>query len=261
MVEQASRASVRERRVVVATGVVLVVVAALAWVSLAAAPLGGSVMAPSPSALFLVTWVLMTVAMMIPATLPVLLLHRLQSARAGAGPLPTLAFLGGYLLPWAGGGVAALALVSVAGGVAGALMVPPAVVGALALLVAGLYQLTPVKSLCLTACRSPLTVLFDVRARDRLVRHAAVGARHGAWCLACCWSLMAVLVVASLMSVAWMAALTAVFLLEKAHPRGPAVARAAGVLIILLGGAGLVHPELLTWLSGGMLPATAGGGM
>ena len=87
------------------------------------------------------------------------------------------------------------------------------------------------------------------------------GLRHGAWCLACCWPLMAVLLLVSFMNLAWMAAVTVLFMLEKNHLRGPVIARAAGVLLVLLGIAGLVHPELLRWLSGGMPPTVMGGGI
>lgn len=217
-----------EQRLSITTGALLLLLAAIAWLVL-----------PLSMPIFFASWFVMTVAMMVPATLPVLLLHRANAARQGRGPLPTLAFLGGYLLTWAAAGLAAWAVVSGLG----RLGLPTGAV----LVVAGLYQLSPVKQACLKACRNPLTVLFELGRSD-----FAGGLRHGAWCVACCWSLMAVLLLVASMSLAWMAVLTVVFLLEKAHPRGPAVARAVGVLLVLLGLAGLIRPELLTRLAGGM---------
>lgn len=246
-----------EGRLTTATAALLLVIALVAWIGLAG-PLSSATPGMSGGLLFLTGWVVMTVAMMIPASLPVLLLHRLQAARRGAGPGPTLAFLAGYLGVWSASGVAALALETAAGRLL-ATMAPLAAAAVLA--AAGVYQLTPLKAACLRACRHPLTALFELQADAGLPGDLAGGIRHGAWCLACCWSLMAVMLLVGAMNVAWMAVLTVVFLLEKNHARGPAVARAAGLTLILLGLAGLVHPELLTWLSGGMPPTATGGAM
>ena len=80
-------------------------------------------------------------------------------------------------------------------------------------------------------------------------------------CLVGCWSLEGVLRLFSFMNLTWMAIVTILFLREKNHPRGPAVSRVAGLSLVLLGLAGLVHPEFLAWLSGGMPPTAMGGGM
>ena len=99
-----------ERRLAATTGTLLLILAGLAWIELAR-PIGGSMsMGTTAAPLFLATWTVMTVAMMVPATLPVLLLHRLQASRLGAGPLPTFVFLAGYLLVWSAAGLAALAI-------------------------------------------------------------------------------------------------------------------------------------------------------
>ena len=250
-----------ERRLAATTGTLLLVLAAAAWIELAG-PIGSSMSIGAGAApLFLATWVVMTVAMMVPATLPVLLLHRLHASRLGAGPLPTFAFLGGYLLVWFGAGFVALLIqLSVARLAAEMETVFPAVAGVV-LVLAGLYQLTPLKAACLKACRNPLTVLFDSGPDTGLPQQLLGGIRHGVWCLACCWSLMVVLLLVSFMNLTWMAVVTVLFLLEKNHPQGPALARVAGVLLVLLGLAGLVQPELLTGLSGGMPPTAMGSGM
>ncbi|HEY8641642.1 MAG TPA: DUF2182 domain-containing protein [Candidatus Dormibacteraeota bacterium] len=253
-----------ERRLAVTTGGLLLLLAGVAWIELAvppAVPGGPGLSPPTRGLLFLATWVVMTVAMMVPATLPVLLLHRLHAARLRAGPLPTLVFLGGYLLVWSAAGIAALAAQASTTGLTAATGTSLGSAAWLVLLLAGLYQLTPLKAACLRACRNPLTVLFESPPGSGLRRELLRGLRHGAWCLACCWPLMAVLLLVSFMNLAWMAIVTVLFMLEKNHLRGPVVARAAGVLLVLLGIAGLVHPELLTWLSGGMPPTVMGGGI
>ncbi|GAC1657127.1 MAG: DUF2182 domain-containing protein [Candidatus Dormibacteraceae bacterium] len=252
-----------ERRVSITTGGLLLLLAGVAWIELALTPMGArgpALSPPSAAYLFLATWVVMTVAMMVPATLPVLLLHRTLAAKLGAGPLPTLIFLGGYLLVWSAAGIAALAAQASTAHLTMATGTSLASVAWVVLVVAGLYQLTPLKAACLRACRNPLTVLFESPPgggpRQELIR----GLRHGAWCLACCWTLMAVLLLVSFMNLIWMAIVTVLFLLEKNHLRGPVFARAAGVLLVLLGIAGLIHPEFLTWISGGMPPTVMGGG-
>ena len=249
-----------ERRLAATTGTLLLVLAAAAWIELAG-PIGSSMSIGAGAApLFLATWVVMTVAMMVPATLPVLLLHRLHASRLGAGPLPTFAFLGGYLLVWFGAGFVALLIQLSVARLTAEEPVFPAVAGVV-LVLAGLYQLTPLKAACLKACRNPLTVLFDSGPDTGLPQQLLGGIRHGVWCLACCWSLMVVLLLVSFMNLTWMAVVTVLFLLEKNHPQGPALARVAGVLLVLLGLAGLVQPELLTGLSGGMPPTAMGSGM
>jgi predicted metal-binding membrane protein len=256
--------SAAERRTSATAGVLLLLLAGCAWLVLAgplAQGMAGMGMGTRAPALFLVIWSVMTVAMMVPATVPVLLLHRLHGERTGAGSLPTIAFLGGYLLVWSAAGLAALALVLVEDFAAGAAHVPTTAMSAAALVVAGAYQLTPIKAACLRACRSPLAVLAEHVPGRRLTHELAGGTRHGSWCLACCWSLMAVLLLLGAMNLVWMAVVTVLFLLEKAHPQGAAIARVAGVLLILLGVAGLAHPELLTTVSGGMPPTAMGGGM
>ncbi len=252
-----------ERRLSVTTGGLLLLLAGLAWIELAVpqARAGGPALSPPSGALlFLATWVVMTVAMMVPATLPLLLLHRTLAAKLGYGPVPTLIFLGGYLLVWSAAGIAALATQASATTLTTVTGTSLASVAWLVLVLAGLYQLTPLKAACLRACRNPLSVLFESPPGGGPRRELLRGLRHGAWCLACCWPLMAVLLLVSFMNLTWLAIVTVLFLLEKNHLRGAALARAAGVLLVLLGIAGLIHPELLTWLSGGMPPTVMGGG-
>jgi predicted metal-binding membrane protein len=102
------------------------------------------------------------------------------------------------------------------------------------LIVAGAYQLSPYKGACLTHCRSPLGFLMT-EWRDGTVGALRMGLRHGAYCLGCCWALMCVLFAVGVMNLAWVAVLTVIVLLEKIGPAGMAVARTAGIALILFG--------------------------
>ena len=104
------------------------------------------------------------------------------------------------------------------------------------LLLAGAYQLTPLKSRCLTGCRSPLGFLMS-HWRDGPGGAFLMGSRHGLFCLGCCWALMAVLFVVGVMNLAWVAVLTLFILAEKAGPAGARVSRIGGAVLIALGAA------------------------
>jgi predicted metal-binding membrane protein len=149
--------------------------------------------------------------------------------------LPLL-FAGGYLVAW--GAVGALAFgVAVGGGhVAGGVLdwhrAGRWVAGA-TLIVAAVYELTPLKDVCLGKCRSPLGFLLG-SWRDGSSGAFSMGARHGAWCIGCCWALMASLFALGVMSVAWMAVVAALIAVEKLVPwRRVATYGTAGVLLVL----------------------------
>lgn len=194
---------------------------------------------------FLGTWTLMMAAMMVPSAMPMFLLHRLTAAD-GAGRVRTelrsVLFVVGYLLVWASFGIA----VWLAGRLV-ELLVPPegrAPAIAAVLLVAGLYQLTPLKAACLRACRTPMDFLLTHWHRG-LGGALRLGGEHGLYCLGCCWALMAVFVGAGAMGLAWAVLIATVVFVEKIAPRGPVFGRAVGALLI--GGAILValRPELV----------------
>jgi predicted metal-binding membrane protein len=111
----------------------------------------------------------------------------------------------------------------------------PRLAGAI-LCVAGAYQFTPFKSVCLAHCRSPLGFLLS-RWRDGKSGALEMGVRHGLYCLGCCWALMAVLFAMGVMNLLWIAGLSLLVLIEKVAPAGATVARIAGALMI---GAGLL---------------------
>jgi len=107
--------------------------------------------------------------------------------------------------------------------------------GSLLLIAAGVYQWTPLKQACLTHCRSPLLFLLTCW-RDGSAGAILMGLRHGAYCVGCCWLLMAVLFAVGVMNLAWIAALSVFVLLEKIIPRGFWAAKVAGLFLMALGG-------------------------
>jgi predicted metal-binding membrane protein len=186
-----------------------------------------------------VMWTVMMVGMMAGSAAPVLLLFGRARAGRGKGAVSgaVLTFGLGYVTMWtAFSACAALAqwgLHQAALMSAGMSVANPRVAGAI-LVGAGIYQLTPVKGACLTHCQSPLGFLLG-HWREGSWGAFQMGIRHGAYCLGCCWALMAVLFAVGVMNLFWVAALALFVLLEKIGPAGPPVARASGVLLIGFG--------------------------
>lgn len=219
--------------------IALLIVAALAWRrTLADAAMMGD--APGtmgmPLVPFLWMWVPMMAAMMLPAIAPVAILWS-RSIMRTAGPGRRIArlalFAAGYLLVWSAAGLLAFGVMRpIERGLdAGLYSARAAAVAVFA--VAGLYQLSPLREACLARCRSPLTVLGVATAGPALLRDLRAGALHGAWCLACCWALMAVLALVGLMNVAAMVALAVFVFVEKTTRHGIAAGRAAGALMLV----------------------------
>lgn len=218
-------------------------VATVAWVLTArAAP-----MAMTASGAFVLAWLVMMVAMMLPAVAPVVALYSLAARRRTVAAVPV--FLAGYLVVWS---VSALPAWAVSRAVSLPLMEGRTWVAQLtggALVAAAAYQLTPLKARCLQHCRSPLS-FFLTRSRS-LARPTAAfsaGARHGIYCLGCCWALMAVLVVLGGMQLGWALAIALAISAEKLGPAGPAITRLTAGAAGLLGLALLLTPSLLAHL-------------
>ena len=193
-------------------------------------------------AAFVAAWAVMMAAMMFPAAAPMLLLFRrvyAQRKAAGTAVVPTWVFAAGYLLVWTAVGALTWMLVRLGSGLAGRLGSAerggwaPLALGAV-LVVAGLYQLTPLKRVCLDHCRSPLGFVMTHWREGRLGA-LRMGVVHGAYCLGCCWALFAVLVAAGVMSLAWMLLLTLVVFAEKVLPVGRWASRAVGAAFLALG--------------------------
>lgn len=190
--------------------------------------------------LYVVLWGVMMVAMMLPAMTPIVGLFQTiaQKKREQGLPFaPAWVFVAGYVALWtltgSVGYAADMAIQSLPEQIP-ALRAYGMVIGGLTLVGAGLYQLTPLKYLCLSQCRSPMGFLLT-SWRDGTLGAFRMGLHHGAYCLGCCWSLMAVLFVMGTMNLVWMGLLTIVIFVEKIVPRGVAMGRATGVALILFG--------------------------
>lgn len=185
-------------------------------------------------------WAAMSAGMMLPTTLPaVLTLAGIQRAGAGRGgsALHVAWFVGGYLAVWLGFSAVAAALqVMLQAGALGLAPsgAPAGWLGGALLLGAGIYQWTPWKDACLRQCRMPMT-FFMSRWRDGAAGAWRMGLDHGAYCLGCCWLLMALMLVVGVMNLWWMALLTVGMLAEKIAPGGRLLGRAVGVGLVVWG--------------------------
>jgi len=190
--------------------------------------------------LYVLLWGVMMVAMMFPAIVPVVGLFSTIAGRKreqGVPFTPAWVFVAGYLVLWTlAGGVGYtvdLAIQSLPE-VFPALRTYGLVIGGLTLIAAGVYQLTPLKYLCLSQCRSPMGFLLT-SWRDGALGAFRMGLHHGAYCLGCCWSLMAVLFVVGTMNLVWMGILSMVIFVEKIVPHGVEMGKATGLALIALG--------------------------
>jgi predicted metal-binding membrane protein len=206
--------------------------------------MGMSSMSAMSAAGFLVAWLAMMAAMMLPAVTPVVKLYARAAAQHRVAPL--VYFVGGYVAVWMVLGVPAyvawralympLADGAVwAGRVAGA-----------AFVAAGIWQVSPLKQLCLRHCRSPMSLFLrhggDLERRLGATR---TGAWHGLFCVGCCWAMFALLVAIGTMNIAWMLALTALIVVEKTHRHGQQIATVAGAGFVALGGLLVIAPRLI----------------
>jgi predicted metal-binding membrane protein len=184
-------------------------------------------------------WAVMMAGMMVPSAAPVLLTYgvvvRRSAPGSAAGQIYALA--AGYLTVWAAFSLGATALQR---GLAALLLVSPMMkvtspaASAALLIIAGAYQLTPLKQACLRTCRSPLALLMS-RSRVGLSGAFGLGVEHGAYCVGCCWLLMLLLFAGGVMNLSVIAALTAFVAFEKLTPFGIPGARVSGVLLIAAG--------------------------
>lgn len=199
--------------------------------------------------LFLSAWTAMMVAMMVPATLPLILLYR-TIARSRLSPIQArvgmVVLLAGYLVVWAAAGVPvyAYALFSEGAG-PWATMLP-----ALLLVVGGVYQFTPLKRICHARCSSPLFFVLQ-NWRPSPPGALRMGVIHGVDCLGCCVGLMVGLVALGTMNLAWMLTAALIIFAEKTIPNSHRIARPLGVVMVA-GGVVLLATSLLSGMSPGM---------
>ena len=185
-------------------------------------------------------WALMMVAMMVPTAAPMTLMYAAVARKAAAqhNPLaPTFVFVAGYITMWA---IFSLVATVAQHALDQAALLSPMMVsasgrlGAAILIAAGLYQLTPLKNACLQNCRAP-AYFMSRNWRSGNLGAFRMGLRLGAYCVGCCWILMALLFVGGVMNLLWIAAIAIFVLLEKTIPFGDVSGRVAGAAMILFG--------------------------
>jgi predicted metal-binding membrane protein len=204
---------------------------------------------------YLGMWMTMMTAMMLPSATPLILtfgtIYRRQREQSGAF-VPTWIFVAGYLGAWAVFGAYAWGLGMVGNGLA---RVYPQVgdlgprVASLAMLGAGLYQLTPLKQRCLSHCRSPLDFVLH-HWKPGVLGALRMGAEHGVYCVGCCWVLMILLVTVGLASLPWMGLITLIIFAEKLLPRGRLVRTIVAASLLGLSLLTLIRPDLLQPMAG-----------
>jgi predicted metal-binding membrane protein len=247
-------AMIRRDRLVLVAGMLVVTALAWGWLALGAgmdmsaiemtrmAGMDGWMMQPAVwtlayALLMVFMWWVMMVAMMLPSAAPMLLLfarvNRKEKA-AGSALTPTGAFAAGYLIAWGGFSIVAVGFqwaLETAQLMSPMLQTTNVWLGAAILVGAGLWQLTPLKTMCLRHCRSPLGFLMNNWRAGRLGAFR-MGFEHGAYCLGCCWFLMALLFFGGVMNLYWIVGLALFVLLEKIIPLGHWLGRIAGVALI-----------------------------
>lgn len=195
---------------------------------------------PTVYVLTLLMWVVMMAAMMLPTAIPMTLIAAAvaRKARSQGSLLPsTSVFVAGYLVVWAVFSVAATTVQLVLERVAllsSTMVSTSPTFGGVLLIAAGAYQFTPLKEACLRHCRSPAEFLAN-HWRSTPTGMFTLGLRAGAYCLGCCWMVMALLFVGGVMNLLWVAAITFFVLVEKVLPLGELSARLAGAALILIG--------------------------
>jgi predicted metal-binding membrane protein len=197
---------------------------------------------------FLGIWVVMMAAMMFPSVAPTIALYsRMTRERSPTSPL---LFAAGYLVTWASAGVVAFAIGMAARATGDGLAWDHAgrVLAGATLIAAAVYQLTPVKDVCLRKCRSPLGLLLG-SWRDGRSGAFRMGAKNGAWCVGCCWALMASLFALGVMSVIWMAFVAGVVAVEKTIPWRPVATYGTAVVLVTLGVLMLAAPHAIPGLT------------
>jgi predicted metal-binding membrane protein len=214
-------------------------------------PAGLGLMAPADApwgviefAFVFVMWAVMMVGMMAPSVAPMILMYARVGRQGSVKGKPLVAtgwFAGGYFLSWIAFSLAATLaqwLIERAALLDSRMASASNVLGGMVLIAAGIYQWSPLKDICLAQCQSPIGFLMRYGGfRSDVQGCLLMGLRHGAYCIGCCWALMALLFVGGVMNVLWIALLALLVLLEKLAPFGRWIAHAAGVMCVAAGAA------------------------
>ena len=223
----------------------LVALAAVAW-AIAGDRMAGMDAGPGTDlgalGFFVGVWVVMMAAMMFPSISPMVVMHvRIQEGRRERGraaPISATAFfVGGYLVAWVAAGLIGYGIYQLGKAATGDVFSwgngGPYLAGGI-VLAAAVYQLTPLKDVCLRHCRSPLMFLMSHWRPGRL-GGLRMGVVHGGWCVGCCWALMAALFALGVMSLGWMAFIAALIAVEKLLPWKELASGGIAVLLLVLG--------------------------
>jgi predicted metal-binding membrane protein len=198
---------------------------------------------------FISVWVVMMAAMMFPSVAPTVALYARMTR--GRSPLPPVAFTAGYLLTWTAAGVGAWTIAVTMSYFLGDVLAWDQAGRALAgttILLAAIYELTPFKNVCLGKCRSPLGFLLG-SWRDGLRGGLHMGAKNGAWCVGCCWALMASLFALGIMSIRWMALIAGLIAIEKTLPWRRTASYGTAAVLLALGVLVLAAPHAVPGLT------------
>ena len=228
----------RHERWIVGGGIALLVALSGAYVATGAGMSGAMAMQPSVGAVIIMWWVMMA-AMMLPSAAPAILLYaNVRTMRGSDSPIAaTWVFLSGYLALWL--------LFSIAAAIAQWLLTGPAMAldsrpgEAAVLIAAGLYQLSPLKGACLSQCRAPAQFISR-HWRPGWGGALRLGLLHGAYCVGCCWLLMALLFVGGVMNLLYVVAIALLVTIEKLAPRGKWIGQVTGLALIVWGAARLL---------------------
>jgi predicted metal-binding membrane protein len=212
-------------------------------------PAGMGIMAPTNApwgaiefAFVFVMWAVMMIGMMAPSAAPMILMYARLGRQGKVQGRPLVAtgwFAAGYFLVWIGFSLAATVfqwMIERAALLDSQMASSSSVLGGIVLIAAGAYQWSPFKDVCLAQCQSPLGFLIrNGGFRGDVPGCLRLGLRHGAYCVGCCWVLMALLFVGGVMNVLWIALLALLILLEKISPFGGWIARGAGAACVAAG--------------------------
>jgi predicted metal-binding membrane protein len=244
--------ALRRDRAIVVSALIAIIVFSWMWIALGAGMemtavemtrmprdmvMARAVWTPAYAALMFTMWWVMMVAMMLPSAAPVLLIFARMSRRerlANRPWVPTGMFAVGYLAVWGGFSASAALLqwgLEGSGLLSSMMVTTTAWLGAIILIAAGLWQLAPIKHACLRQCRSPVSFLAE-HWRAGSSGAFRMGLVHGAYCLGCCWFLMALLFFGGVMNLWWIGGLAAYVLMEKLLPMGHWLGYATGLGLI-----------------------------
>jgi predicted metal-binding membrane protein len=237
----------------------LLLVTTVAWWQTVASPMGaddmagmGMTMMPTVAgaASYVAAWGVMMTAMMLPSALPIITLYAVTQRGTG-GPVARTVRVASFAAVYLG--IWALSGLPIYFGSFPLMAAGPATLAyaaAAVLVVAGLFQLSPLKQVCLRHCRSPIGFVLG-HWRAGWLGALRMGGAHALYCLGCCWALMIVLVVAGAMGLAWVLLIACVVAAEKLLPRGEWIARAAGLALVVLGIVVAIRPGFATSLRAG----------